>query len=43
MKKLFELKNQRAGLITEAEAALDVKNMEVYNAKMAEVKALNDQ
>jgi len=43
MKKIYELKNQRATLLTDAENALDAKDMELYNAKIAEVKNLNTQ
>ena len=41
--KMLELKNSRAGLIREAEEALEKGEMDAYNAKMAEVKGLNDQ
>lgn len=43
MKKIYELKNQRATLLTDAEKALDSKDMELYNSKMAEVKVMNAQ
>lgn len=43
MKKIYELKNQRATLLTDAENALNAKDMELYNSKMEEVKALNSQ
>nr|WP_312578227.1 phage major capsid protein [Sedimentibacter sp.] len=43
MKKIYELKNQRAALLTEAETALNDKNMDIYNSKMAEVKNINTQ
>jgi hypothetical protein len=43
MKKIYEFKNQRSTLLTDAETALNGQNMELYNAKMAEVKALNEQ
>ena len=43
MKKIYELKNERATLLTDAENAITAKNKELYNAKMAEVKDLNDQ
>jgi len=41
MKKIYELKNARATLLTDAETALNEKNLDMYNAKMAEVKELN--
>ena len=43
MKKIYELKNKRAGILNAAEAALNDKDMDLYNAKMAEVKALNEE
>lgn len=43
MKKIYELKNQRATLLTDAENALNDTNMELYNSKMEEVKNLNTQ
>lgn len=43
MKKIYELKNKRAGVLKEAEDALDAKNMETYNLKMGEVEDLNQQ
>ena len=43
MKKIYELKNERAGLLEAAENALNSKDMETYNAKMGEVRALNEQ
>lgn len=43
MKKIYELKNQRATLLTDAENALNDKNMELYNSKMEEIKNLNTQ
>ncbi len=43
MKKIYELKNERAGLLEAAEEALNKKNMETYQAKMKEVEALNTQ
>lgn len=43
MNKIYELKNTRANLLNEAEKALNDKNMELYNAKMAEVKTMNAQ
>lgn len=43
MKKIYELKNQRATLLTTAETALNDKNMELYNSTMAEVKNINEQ
>jgi hypothetical protein len=43
MKKLYELKNQRATLLTDAEKALNDKDMDLYNTKMAEVKNINTQ
>lgn len=41
MKKIYELKNQRAILLSDAEKALDAKDMALYNSKMAEVKNMN--
>ncbi len=43
MKKIYELKNQRAALLTEAEDALKGENLELYNTKLAEIKNLNTQ
>lgn len=43
MKKIYELKNQRATLLTDAENALNDTNIELYNSKMEEVKNLNTQ
>lgn len=43
MNKLYELKNQRATLLTDAENALNAKDMDLYNSKMTEVKNLNAQ
>ena len=43
MKKIYELKNQRATLLNTAETALNDKNMDLYNSTMAEVKTLNEQ
>lgn len=43
MKKIYELKNERAELLKAAENALNSKDMETYNAKMGEVAALNEQ
>lgn len=41
MRKLYDLKNRRAGILAEAEALLNKQDMESYRAKMAEVKAMN--
>ena len=41
--KLLELKNTRAGLIREAETALESGDMETHKAKMDAVKGCNDQ
>jgi HK97 family phage major capsid protein len=43
MKKIYELKHARAGLIAAATAALDSKDKAAYDAKMAEIKALNEE
>ena len=43
MRKVYELKNQRAALLEEAEKALNSEDMEAYNTKMKEVEALNQQ
>jgi len=43
MKTIYELKNQRATLLNDAEKAVEVKDMTTYDAKMAEVTALNAQ
>lgn len=43
MKKIYELKNQRAELLDAAEKALDAKDMETYQSKMEEVEDLNKQ
>lgn len=43
MKKIYELKNERAEILEAAEKALDAKDMETYNAKMKEVSALNER
>lgn len=43
MLKLYELKNKRKELLDAAQTALEKKDMEVYNAKMAEAKALNGE
>lgn len=43
MNKIYEIKNTRATLLTDAEKALNDKDMELYNSKMAEVKTLNAQ
>jgi HK97 family phage major capsid protein len=43
MKKIYELKNQRAALLAEAETALAGENLELYNTKLAEIKNLNGQ
>jgi hypothetical protein len=43
MKKIYELKHARAGLITAATAALEGKDKAAYDAKMAEIKALNEE
>ena len=41
MRKLYDLKNKRAGLLAEAKADLDKKDLEGYQAKMAEIKTMN--
>ena len=41
MLKSYELKNQRKTMMDEAKNALGAKNMEAYNAKMAEIQAIN--
>lgn len=41
MRKLYDLKNKRAGILAEAEELLNKKDLENYQAKMAEVKAMN--
>lgn len=43
MRKLYDLKNKRAGILAEAEDLLNKKDMENYKAKMAEVKAMNTE
>ncbi|MEL7568947.1 MAG: phage major capsid protein [Eubacteriaceae bacterium] len=43
MNRIYELKNQRANILTDTENALNEKNMELYNKKMAEVKNMNTQ
>ena len=43
MKKIYELKNQRALILAEAEAALTENDMDKYSTKMAEVKNQNTQ
>lgn len=43
MERIYELKNRRAALLDEAQKALDTHDMETYNAKMDEVKALNSE
>lgn len=43
MNKIYELKNERAELLTAAEEALNKKDTETYDAKMKEVEALNKQ
>lgn len=42
-KKIYELKNVRAGLITAATAALEAKDKAAYEARMAEIKAANEE
>ncbi|MEA5136467.1 MAG: phage major capsid protein [Candidatus Fimivivens sp.] len=42
-RKLYDLKNKRAGLLGEAKAALEAGSMEGYNAKFAEATKLNDE
>lgn len=42
-KQIYELKNQRAGLITEAETAVAKGDHSVYESKMSEVKKLNSE
>ena len=41
MRKLYDLKNKRAALLAEAKGDLDRKDLEGYQAKMTEVKAMN--
>jgi len=41
MRKLYDLKNKRAALLAEAKGDLDKKDLEGYQAKMTEVKAMN--
>lgn len=41
VRKLYDMKNKRAGLLAEAEELLNKKDMENHQAKMAEVKAMN--
>lgn len=43
MRKLYDLKNKRAGILAEAEALLNKQDMENYRAKMAEVKKMNTE
>lgn len=43
MRKLYDLKNKRAGLLAEAKADLDKKDLEGYQAKMTEIKAMNTE
>lgn len=43
MKKIYELKNERADLLDKAEIALNAGDAEVYEAKMKEVEALNEK
>lgn len=43
MKKVYELKNERAEILDAAENALNQGDMEAYNAKMKEVENLNAQ
>lgn len=43
MEKIYELKNQRASLLDEAQKALDAHSMETYNAKMDEIRNLNTE
>lgn len=40
-RKVMDLKNQRAAIITDAEKALEAKNMEEYAAKMEDVAKFN--
>lgn len=42
-KQIYELKHTRAGLIADAEKAITNKDQTGYEAKMAEVKKLNDE
>jgi len=42
-KQIYELKNQRAGLITEAEQAVAKGDHSVMKSKMSEVKKLNSE
>lgn len=41
VRKLYDMKNKRAGILAEAEELLNKKDMENHQAKMAEVKAMN--
>lgn len=41
MRKLYDLKNKRAGLLAEARELLDKKDLDGHEAKMAEVKKMN--
>lgn len=43
MRKLYDLKNNRAGLLAEAKEDLEKKDMEGYQAKMEEIKAMNTE
>lgn len=43
MERIYELKNQRASLLDEAQKALDAHSMETYNAKMDEIRNLNTE
>lgn len=43
MKKIYELKNERAELLTAAEEALNKKDTDTYAARMKEIEALNAQ
>ena len=43
MKKIYELKNKRASILTDAETALNASDNELYASKMAEVKNINVQ
>ena len=43
IRKIYDLKNTRKGLLVEAKAAVEAGTMELYNTKMAEVTKLNDE
>lgn len=43
MRKLYDLKNKRGTLLAEARALMEKKDLEAYQAKMAEIKAMNPE